>query len=211
MRLGAALLALFCLAACGPRFLPEAQSLASLKPGEVILVGKVELVPPLDKDEQDLDWGAGGLRGKIYLFAGDKWRDVDTTPGFGLNRELDDGIEAVLGETFFVQSPHRPFVLLLSMVILNLRAYATGPRSSAVDTDYLFFPGGLQVSVQPGDKALYLGTIRYHRDEFFETKKIEVADDFGKAQAAFQKKFGGKVSLRKSLAVPLSKPAGKKK
>jgi hypothetical protein len=64
------------------------------------------------------------------------------------------------------------------------------------------FPGGLKVALKPGDRAVYIGTLRYHRDEFFEITKVSIVDEYGAAQAEFRKKFGG-VPLRKALMTPV--------
>ncbi len=69
----------------------------------------------------------------------------------------------------------------------------------------VYFPGGLKVSIQSGDKAVYIGTIRYHRDEFFNITKTRIVDDYGRANAEFKKQFGTKVALRKSLATAVSR------
>jgi hypothetical protein len=57
----------------------------------------------------------------------------------------------------------------------------------------------LRATLRPGDKAVYIGTIRYHRDEFFTISRIQIVDDYGHANAEFKKKFGSKHSLRKAL------------
>ena len=42
----------------------------------------------------------------------------------------------------------------------------------------------------PGDKAVYIGTVQYFRDEFFDTTKVVVKDNYAKANAEFRQKFG---------------------
>lgn len=70
-----------------------------------------------------------------------------------------------------------------------------------------WLPGGLKVDVKPGDKAVYMGTIRYHRNEFMDITKVEIKDHFGAESAAFKKKFGDSMVLRKRLAVLVAAPA----
>lgn len=62
-----------------------------------------------------------------------------------------------------------------------------------------YFPGGLKATIRPRDKAVYIGTIRYYRDEFFDVSKVRIKDDYTHAKAEFKKKFGKKYSLRKAL------------
>ena len=97
---------------------------------------------------------------------------------------------APLGQTFFVRSRAAPFYVLGGMLILEM-------GGSRVDRAY--FPGGLKVEVKPGDRAVYIGTLRYHRDEFFEVSKTVVVDDYAGASAEFVRRFGDGQGLRKSL------------
>lgn len=50
----------------------------------------------------------------------------------------------------------------------------------------VYFRGGFQVALKPGDRAVYIGTVRYHRDEFFEVTRVTVADDYREASAEFR-------------------------
>mgnify|MGYP001434112348 FL=1 len=101
-------------------------------------------------------------------------------------------IEAKLGDHFFVSSGNSPFYILGGVVFLD-----AGPGMNRAR-----FPGGLKVSLNPGDRAVYIGTLRYHRDEFFEITRVAVVDEYGAAQAEFTKKFGAGVPLRKALMTP---------
>jgi hypothetical protein len=60
-----------------------------------------------------------------------------------------------------------------------------------------------RVDIRPGDRAVYIGTIQYYRDEFFSTEKVVVKDDYAAANAEFQRRFGRGVTLRRALAVPV--------
>jgi hypothetical protein len=46
---------------------------------------------------------------------------------------------------------------------------------------------------------VYIGTLRYHRDEFFEISRVVVVDEYAQANAEFVKKFGTRYPLRKVL------------
>lgn len=61
-------------------------------------------------------------------------------------------------------------------------------------------PGHLRVDLRPGDSAVYIGTIQYFRDEFFEITRLVIKDDYERARAGFTKKFGNRVALRRALA-----------
>ncbi len=51
--------------------------------------------------------------------------------------------------------------------------------------------------------VIYIGTIQYHRNEFFEVTKSAIVDDYERANAEFKKKFGTKHPLRKALLTPV--------
>jgi hypothetical protein len=46
---------------------------------------------------------------------------------------------------------------------------------------------------------VYIGTLRYQRDEFFEITRVTVVDEYAQASAEFAKRFGSRQPLRKAL------------
>jgi hypothetical protein len=187
-RLAAALLLLGALGACvGPAREPV-DSLSGLNGGETVVVGRIELVPPLRKNEQKLKGlGTGNFENKIILIADEQYRTLTDEPGMA---DYAGRIEAILGKNFFVRSDSKPFYILGGMLYLDL---------GGQEMNRAYFPGGLKVSIKPGDKAVYVGTVRYHRNEFFEITKAAIIDDYDRANAEFKKKFGAKYPLRKAL------------
>jgi len=151
-------------------------------------LGRIELVPPLQKEEQRLKGlGTGNLENKIILITDEKYRVLAQEPRMA---DFAGRIEATLGKNFFVRSHSRPFFILGGMVYLDL-----GGR----EMNRAYFPGGLKASLKPGDKAVYVGTVQYHRNEFFEITKAAIVDDYERANAEFKKKFGATYPLRKAL------------
>jgi hypothetical protein len=187
-RLAAALLLLGALGACvGPAREPV-DSLSGLNGGETVVVGRIELVPPLRKNEQKLKGlGTGNFENKIILIADEQYRTLTDELGMA---DYAGRIEAILGKNFFVRSDSKPFYILGGMLYLDL---------GGQEMNRAYFPGGLKVSIKPGDKAVYVGTVRYHRNEFFEITKAAIIDDYDRANAEFKKKFGAKYPLRKAL------------
>jgi hypothetical protein len=188
VRLAGVLLLLGTLGACvGPAREPV-DSLSGLNGGETVVVGRIELVPPLRKNEQKLKGlGTGNFENKIILIADERNRALTDEPGMA---DYAGRIEAILGKNFFVRSDSKPFYILGGMLYLDL-----GGR----EMNRAYFPGGLKVSIKPGDKAVYVGTVQYHRNEFFEITKAAIVDDYDRANAEFKKKFGAKYPLRKAL------------
>jgi hypothetical protein len=188
VRFAGALLLLGTLGACvGPAREPVS-SLSGLNGGETVVVGRIELVPPLRKNEQKLKGlGTGNFENKIILIADEQNRALTDEPGMS---DYAGRIEAILGKNFFVRSDSKPFYILGGMLYLDL---------GGKEMNRAYFPGGLKVSIKPGDKAVYVGTVQYHRNEFFEITKAAIVDDYDRANAEFKKKFGAKYPLRKAL------------
>lgn len=191
-RLAAVLLLLGVLCACaGPARAPIS-SANFLQSDEVIVVGRVELVPGLGKGEQKLGSpGSGFARNKLILLADEQNRVLDDEPE---TADFGGRIEATLGQTFFVRSRNKTFYILGGVLFLEF----SGQNSKKV-----YFPGGVKVFIKPGDRAVYIGTLQYHRDEFFEVTKAVVVDDYERANNEFRKTFGSKYALRKALLEPV--------
>ena len=184
-----ALLAL-ALAACAPAPRAPLTSLSALGSDEVVVVGKVELVPALRKGEQKIrGMVVGNFENTVYLMMDEKLRPLPQDPRIA---DYAGRIEAKFGSTFFVRSKAAPSYILGGILFLEI-----GGQSQ----EKIYFPGGFQVAAKPGDRAVYVGTLRYQRDEFFEFQRITVVDEYKEASAEFQARFGSGQALRKALMV----------
>jgi hypothetical protein len=182
------LLLLGALGACVGAAREPVDSLSGLGGDETVVVGRIELVPPLRKEEQKLKGlNSGSFENKVFLLADEHYRVLTEEPGMA---DYAGRIEAILGKNFCVRSHTKPFFILGGMLYLDL-----GGR----EMNRAYFPGGLKVSIKPGDKAVYVGTVQYHRNEFFEVTKVAIVDDYDHANAEFKKKFGARYPLRKAL------------
>ena len=167
-------------------------SFKKLGTDETIVVGRVELVPPLHEHEQRVSGPMSKkYRDKMFLVVDQEYRELTEEPGWG---DFKGRIDAPFGEEFFVRSKSEPFYIIAGMVILTMG------RSG---TDNAYFPGGLKADIRPGDKAVYVGTIRYHRDEFFEVTNAEIIDDYDRVKVEFEAQFGRQHTLRKALLKPV--------
>jgi hypothetical protein len=194
LRTLAALLVL-ALAACAPAARAPLTSLDALGSDEVVVVGKVELVPALRKGEQKIrGMVVGNFENTMYLMMDEKLRPLPEDPRIA---DYAGRIEALIGSTFFVRSKAAPSYVLGGMLFLDI-----GGNSM----QKAYFPGGFQVAAKPGDRAVYVGTLRYHRDEFFEVTRITVVDEYREASAAFEAKFGKGQTLRKALLTRVKQP-----
>lgn len=186
------LLLALALAGCVPAARAPVESTQAAGSDETIVVGRVELVPPLRKGEQRIRGiGTGSYENKVFLLTDGRERELPRNPGVS---DYAGRIEATLGSHFFVRSSAHPFYILGGVLFLDL-------GGSTMNRAY--FPGGLRVALRPGDKAVYIGTVRYHRDEFFEITRVSVVDEYQEARAEYSKKFGAKPALRKALMSPV--------
>jgi len=192
VRLAASLLLLGALSACVGAAREPVDSLSGLNDDETLVVGRIEIVPPLRKDEQKLKGlGTGNFENKVFLLTDDHYRVLTEEP---VMADYAGRIEAILGKNFFVRSNSKPYFILGGMMYLDL-----GGR----EMNRAYFPGGLKASLKPGDKAVYVGAVQYHRNEFFEITKATIVDDYDRTNAEFKKKFGTKIPLRKALLTPV--------
>lgn len=183
------------LAACAPAPRAPLTSLDALGRDEVVVVGKVELVPPLRKGEQKIrGMVVGNFENTMYLMMDEKLRPLPDDPRIA---DYAGRIEAAIGRTFFVRSKAAPSYVLGGVLFLDI-----GGSSQ----QKAYFPGGFQVAARPGDRAVYVGTLRYHRDEFFEITRITIVDEHREASAEFEAKFGRGQTLRKALLTRVKQP-----
>jgi hypothetical protein len=183
------------LAACAPAPRAPLTSLDALGREEIVVVGKVELVPPLRKGEQKIrGMVVGNFENRLYLMMDEKLRPLPEEPRIA---DYAGRIEALIGSTFFVRSKAAPSYILGGVLFLEI-----GGSSQ----QKIYFPGGFQVAARPGDRAVYVGTLRYQRDEFFEFTRITVVDEYREASAEFEAKFGKGQTLRKALLTRVKQP-----
>jgi hypothetical protein len=182
------LLLIGALSACAGPAREPVVSLSGLQGSDTIVVGRVELVPPLQKDEQNIKGlNSGAFVNKFIMITDEHDRVLTKEPEAA---DYSGRIEATLGKNFFVRSNSRPFFIIGGMMYLELRGDVK---------NQVYFPGGFKVSIKPGDQAVYIGTVQYHRNEFFEITKITINDDYDSANAEFKKKFGARIPLHKAL------------
>jgi hypothetical protein len=194
------LAALFLSACVGPP-LPLAGSPGDVLPGETVVVGRIEIVPPLDEGEQKMETVSTD-RGVILVNpTASKYRNTVILVTDGVMREMGEPrigdyrgrMEVPLSETFYVRVPGGPRYVLATEILMQLQA--TGLEKFRL-------PAGYKIDIRPGDTAVYMGTVRYHRNDFYDITKVEIVDEYRSELAAFRKAFGKKAGLRKALIIP---------
>ena len=184
--------ALLCLlsASCVPSKRPEVDSPAALRSGEVLVIGRVLLTPPLGPEEQSLSWLVKDWGGKVMMLVGEEPTPI--AQPFRTS-EYSGRIEAPADREFSIALPSAPFYVRGCIVPLDLSG---GPPDQAL------LPGGYRVELRRGDVAVYIGTLHYHRNEFWKITNAEVEDEFPRIQAQCRERWGDSVPLRKALMVP---------
>ena len=176
----------------GGKYLPEVGSLNAVKKDEVIIVGTIDLKPKLDKDEQELDpkgvWDVMGYGEK------NKNRSMITFNSKPVSSGYKYVINPELGKVFFFSIP-RDLKYIVDGEILTV--------FSRFGAEKIILPTGFKINIKARDKAVYIGKIRYIRDDFNSITRVEFKDDYKNALKQFRKKFGKKYKLRKSLLVKM--------
>lgn len=184
------LVALF-LQSCnmGGVLLKEADSVNNVAKNEVIVVGSIELIPKLQDDEQSLD-----PSGVIDLFGHGDMNKNKCMIQFNAQPKKDSYktlMNPVLGKTFFFKLPKDKKYMVEASVLTEFTRHG--------NTGTITLPMSFKIDIKPTDKAVYIGKIKYTRDDFNSVTGIELKDDYKKANKQFKKKFGSKYKLRKSL------------
>jgi hypothetical protein len=175
----------------------EATSISDAGSGNVIVVGRVELVPRLKQGEQKIRLGtvdpfnAKGVyidRAMFHLAAQPTEREKTT-----------DIFNPHLEETFFYQIPKDKRYVVDASVVMSAQTRLVSARRVTEERTELLMPAPLELDIRPGDTAIYIGTIRVYRDEFNSVTKFEILDQSSQAAVDFKNKFGSNAVFRKAL------------
>lgn len=186
------------LAGCGPQPEQPVTRLADVGADSVVVVGRLELKPPLRPNEQQLKVGtfdpldaADAMRDRGFLWFGHSGDTPAEKGDFVMNPRL--------GEFYFFRVPKNTPYMLGGFIRTQYVMKMISPRSVAVDEARIEIPGGVRYDIRPGDRAIYVGTLVLHRDEFNEVTKAVIVDDYAPAAAAFKQRFGQGTELRKAI------------
>jgi hypothetical protein len=170
------------------------KTIQSLDEDEIVLVGRIELVPPLEEFEQNLKTiGSKRYKNAAMFVIGERPVDVQN-PGLR-DGKYADGVK--FGEDFYLRRKKSDTLIYSGSIVLTQSALVGHGRRASVDVGRLILPGGLKYEVQPSDRAIYIGTLRYHRDDYNAITKVDLLDEFDKARKAFIAQHGTSVTLRR--------------
>ncbi|HEO65190.1 MAG TPA: hypothetical protein ENI73_04885 [Spirochaetes bacterium] len=187
---------------CGARETRQPiDKLSDLGKNEVIVVGRIVVDPPFAPDEQSFspkglsDWY------KDIITLGTYQKDPPAGKydydQFGAD-EGKDMFLVKLNKTFFLKGKNRSFYIVGGSVVMKYEN-----RGNSVHITTRAYPARFKVNIRPNDKAVYIGTLIYKRNDFGDVKKVKFKNEYKKAKKEFRKKFGRSLKLRKSLLQPV--------
>lgn len=171
----------------------------------VVVVGRIELVPPLKPGEQDLKMGTIDPLDMKSAYTGRAILWLASTPKH--EERTGDAINPPLEQTYFFRIPRGTRYVVHGSVMMYHRVNVVSRRSLSQSTAEIVIPGPIEFDIKPSDKAMYVGTLRLHRDEFNEVTRAEFIDEYPLALAEFRKKFGAGAALRRAIARPVRQTA----
>lgn len=161
----------------------------------VMVVGKIEIVPRIKPEEQSFKANdpfntKRHILGRAILFMADKPEYQERT---------DTALNPVLEQTYFLKVPRSKRYMVKGSVTMAYALRVVSRRQAVADQTELMLPSPIAFDVRPGDRAIYVGTLRLHRDEFHEVTKVELRDEYAKAVAEYRTRFPGAPLPRKAL------------
>jgi hypothetical protein len=166
---------------------------------EVIIVGKIQFDPPLPEDKQKLlIQGSEVYRNTMQMICGEKLLQFDDDESFLPWSDIYKGmVNVFLGKTFYAANAKNPFYMVAGSVYMEIYE-VSGFNSVTTYYKPMAFPASFYIDIQPEDKAVYVGTITYHRDNFYNLKKITISDEYDHEMPLFRRRFGP-IKLRKAM------------
>jgi hypothetical protein len=164
----------------------ELEKIRGLKDGEIFIVGRIEVVPKIRKEEQDLRTGGSGrLANKVHAYYTDKFVNI-TEDSFSIMKAI---AEIPLEEDFVIKRKKSEALYYSGgNVWLESSASHSGymNKNTTINIGKLRLPGDMVYKLRPGDQAVYVGTIRYNRDTYNAITKVTYVNDYARANAKFQ-------------------------
>jgi hypothetical protein len=171
----------------------EIATFSEVEPGSVLVVGAVEVVPPLRPGEKQLDI-PNDIFGMEEMISNRAWLTIGSSP----STPVDKGevtINPELGQTYFFAVPKDAPYMVGGYVMIDYQVV----QNAMVRDRRISIPGTLRLDIRPDDEAIYVGTIRVKRDDFNEVIDAALVDDYQHAAAEFKKRFGTEARLRKAM------------
>ncbi|PKL91768.1 MAG: hypothetical protein CVV21_07005 [Candidatus Goldiibacteriota bacterium HGW-Goldbacteria-1] len=193
-----ALLMLVFTTSCGLNNVKKTIYSASELPSDkVLVVGRVLFDPPMTEESQSLE-GQEIYRYLMMFVCDEKLTPLKEENEIFSRLAKHYRIEGYLDDTFYAVSEPEAFYIEAGVMYKNIYTSSCGYKCTQINYEYLSFPGSFHINIKPGDRAVYIGTIIYQRDNFYNVKRIIIRDDYDKEMPKFRRYFGN-MKLRKAL------------
>jgi len=204
-RAAVSLAGLLCLCGCIAKIVAnkDVTSLSDLGSDQILVVGKIELLRPLVENEQILkSRTVSTLKDKAYLVLDKEAYNLNNIPVMAANKAT--GV-VTLGQTFFLTVNRGPSLQYSGgVIVINDAELFRGNTIGGiygiwnlVGTDHFRLPGGLKYSYAKTDRAVYIGTLQYHRDDFNAITNAKTKDEYAQANAEFKSRYSPQFALKK--------------
>jgi len=195
-----ALLALLSLSGCcmAPTRRTEIEDLSQLKPGQVVVVGRVVLDPPLSRKEQHITKGIGTeeFKGSAVLYFGEQPYTKEEKPGMS---DMNGYVMVPFNGLFYAAFDPWDHYFQMMSYLLDLSMHMSGPqgRQSYSTMEWAYFPLNRKMTINEGDQVIYIGTVQFKRDDFNSPKGVSFVDHSEYDYGEIKKRFGKNVKIRK--------------
>lgn len=147
----------------------------------MLVIGKIEIHPPFSPElEQTTRWnvlGDGAIRNRALIATGSVSKPI--RPGSLVGSDWQEFIDSHWGEYFAVVVPKVPRYLNGVAVPLD-----------AMKQEYLWFPGSMVIRPPSDSDNVYVGTLRYVRNNFNQIVDIQVLDERVEAVEFLRSEYG---------------------
>ncbi len=184
------------------------RGLGDLKDGQAILVGRIELDPARGKSEPVIEtngsWMPESVKDMLKeanLYLG---RAVGPQKGEPEKGDYTAVIKAHFGDLFFARlDPGSAYLQSMSYVVRYGSNITHKTDGSAQGMQQRIAKAAMRlnskIAIQAGDQVIYVGRLRFKRDEFNNFKGLQVIDESGVDLKAIRDKLGATVKVRKVL------------
>lgn len=176
----------------------DASTMSQVQSNQVLVVGKIQIIPPLKKNEQLLKKSTEkAFRNKVFVLYDDQKFDMNDLP---VKSTFAAGLVDI-GKTFFIPADRdkQGNVYFSGAAYITydgaMRRGSTGGihgMYSALRSDHVKLPGGIKFKTRNTMRAVYVGTLQFYRDEFNGITRVAYKDEYGKARKLVNAKYKGR-------------------
>ncbi|AEG94304.1 hypothetical protein [Ramlibacter tataouinensis] len=167
--------------------------------GKVMLVGRIEVVPRISPREQNVAVQNDIFNTKRHFMGRAVIRLADRRDPGDFHQLGALFLNPNLEETFFYSVPRTERFVADASIAMEWQDLTPASKNLTLQKVELKLPVPLELDIQPADQALYLGTVRMHRDVYHTLLRVEVLDQQSQAQEEFSRRFGPQARMRKAL------------